>query len=152
MAKNISTADIILIEDNISDADLALRAFRKTNLHLNVVHFEDGSEALESLFSQFDEKNEPDTPHLPHLVLLDLKLPGLHGKDILRALKENKKTRKIPVVMLTSSNQHSDVSDCYQLGCNAYIVKPLEFDEYVRLVSEAVSFWVHVNYMPDEFS
>lgn len=152
MSKNISTADILLVEDNPCDADLALRALKKKNLHFNVIHFEDGMEALEAIFSQLDEKGEKRGCQFPHLILLDLKLPGLSGKEILRALKRDEKTRMIPVVILTSSNQHSDVKECYNLGANAYIIKPLDFGEYINSVSEAASFWMHINYMPDEFS
>lgn len=152
MLKNLDTADILLIEDNKSDADLTLRALKKKNLHLNVIHFEDGAEALEAIFSRLKDKAGFNGRYFPRLILLDLKLPGMHGKDILRELKGNEKTSMIPVVVLTSSNQQSDVSDCYRLGSNAYIVKPLDFEKYMCLVSEAAFFWTQVNYMPDEFS
>ena len=148
MNKDISTAEILLIEDNASDADLTLRALKKKNLHFNTIHFDDGAEALEAILSQLHSGGR----QFPHLILLDLKLPGLSGKEILGELKNNKKTRMIPVVMLTSSNQLSDVMECYQLGANAYIVKPLDFVEYISLVSEAASFWLNMNYMPDEFN
>lgn len=152
MPKDIDTADILLIEDNYSDADLTLRALKKKNLHLKVVHFEDGAEALEALFSRLGEKAERSGRYIPHLILLDLKLPGMHGKEILKELKRHSKTKMIPVVVLTSSNQQRDVSECYQLGCNAYIVKPMDFEEYMCRVSEAAFFWMQINYMPDEFS
>lgn len=152
MLKKMDTADILLIEDNKSDADLTLRALKKKNLHLNVFHFEDGAEALEAIFSRLEGKAGFNSRPFPRLILLDLKLPGMQGKDILRELKGNEKTSMIPVVVLTSSNQQIDVSDCYRLGSNAYIVKPLDFDKYMDLVSEAAFFWMQVNYMPDEFS
>lgn len=152
MVKKMDTADILLVEDNLTDAELTMRALKKKDLHLNVIHFEDGAEALKAIFSRLDEHTELNGKHFPQLILLDLKLPGMHGKEILRELKGNEKTRMIPVVILTSSNQQSDVTDCYQLGSNAYIVKPLDFEEYMSKVSKAAFFWMHVNYMPDEFS
>lgn len=152
MNKNVSTADILLIEDSASDADLALRALKKKNFHVNAVHFNDGAEALKAIFGQLNQQGATSGRQLPHLIFLDLKLPGLGGKDILKELKKNANTRMIPVVMLTSSNQPSDVMECYQLGANAYIVKPLDFSEYVNTISEAASFWLKINYMPDEFS
>ena len=151
MNKDISTADILLIEDNPSDADLTLRALKKKNLHVNVVHFDDGREALEATFRHLHNKETASGKQFPHLILLDLKLPGLSGKEILSQLKKNERTRVIPVVMLTSSNQPSDVMGCYQLGANAYIVKPLDYGEYVSLISEVAYFWLKINYMPDEF-
>lgn len=152
MSKNISTADILLVEDNASDAELTLRALKKGNHHCNVIHFEDGNEALEALFQQLEDQEGKNGPQFPHLIFLDLKLPGLSGKEILRTLKQNEKTRLIPVVMLTSSNQESDVRECYQFGANAYIVKPVNFEQYTHTISEAAYFWMQINYMPDEFS
>ena len=151
MNKNISTADILLIEDNPNDADLTLRALKKKNLHVNVVHFDDGREALEAIFGQLNDREGTSGKQFPHLIFLDLKLPGLSGKEVLSELKKNGKTRIIPIVILTSSNQPSDVMECFQLGANAYIVKPLDFTEYVNLISEAAFFWLKINYMPDAF-
>jgi two-component system response regulator len=152
MNKDISTADILLIEDNLNDADLTLRALKKRNLHVNTVHFDDGAEALEAISRQLDDQEGTGCKQFPHLILLDLKLPGLGGKEILSVLKRNEATRMVPVVMLTSSNQLCDVKECYQLGANAYIVKPVDFTEYINAVAEAASFWLSINYLPDQFN
>lgn len=152
MSKSISTADIVLIEDNAGDADLTMRALKKKNLHYNVIHFEEGAEALDAIFQHLNDEKEISSQQFPHLIFLDLKLAGLSGKEVLKALKENEKTRRIPVVVLTSSNQENDVTQCYNYGANAYIVKPLDLDEYIHSVSEAANFWMKINYVPDGFS
>src|SRR5688572_22598945 len=117
-----STAiEILLVEDNADDAELTIRALRKHHLANNLLHLQDGEEALNFLFS---EKQS----NMPKLILLDLKMPKVDGLEVLRKIKADQYKRIIPVVMLTSSKEERDILETYKLGINAYIVKPVEFD------------------------
>jgi two-component system response regulator len=137
-----STAvEILLVEDNADDAELTIRALRKHHLANNLLHLQDGEEALNFLFS---EKQS----NLPKLILLDLKMPKVDGLEVLRKIKADQAKRIIPVVMLTSSKEERDILETYKLGINAYIVKPVEFDKFVRAVSEIGFFWMILNEAP----
>jgi two-component system, response regulator len=133
--------DVLLVEDSATDADLTLRALRKNNKTLTIKHIEDGEEALNFIFAR-------PTQSAPRLILMDLQLPKLNGTEILKEIKNNDKTKMIPVVMLTSSNQPDDVMNCYSLGANAYMVKPLDFDVYISQVATAIQFWLDINCLP----
>ena len=132
--------DILLVEDNPDDAELAIRALRKSNLANSLLHLLDGQEALDYLF---DEKNTK-----PKLVLLDLKMPKVDGIEVLRKLKADERTRTIPVVMLTSSKEERDIVETYKLGVNAYIVKPLDFEQFGKAVGQLGLFWLVMNQTP----
>jgi len=132
--------DILLVEDNPDDAELAIRALRKSNLANHLLHLLDGEEALEFLFNAQNSK--------PKLVLLDLKMPKVDGIEVLRRLKADERTRSIPVVMLTSSKEERDIVETYQLGVNAYIVKPLDFDQFGKAVGQLGLFWLVLNQTP----
>lgn len=132
--------DILLVEDNPDDAELAIRALRKSNLANHLLHLQDGQEALDYLF---DEKNTK-----PKLVLLDLKMPKVDGIEVLRKLKEDERTRTIPVVMLTSSKEERDIVETYKLGVNAYIVKPLDFEQFGTAIGQLGLFWLVLNQTP----
>ncbi|MCD9018124.1 response regulator [Parachryseolinea silvisoli] len=137
-----STAvEILLVEDNADDAELTIRALRKHHLANNLLHLQDGEEALNFLFS---EKQS----NMPKLILLDLKMPKVDGLEVLRKIKADQDKRIIPVVMLTSSKEERDILETYKLGINAYIVKPVEFDKFVRAVSEIGFFWMILNQAP----
>ena len=135
-----TAVEILLIEDNPQDAELAIRALKKNNLANHLLHLEDGQEALDFLF---DEKNE-----MPRLILLDLKMPKVDGLDVLRKLKTDEKKRIIPVVVLTSSKEERDIIETYKLGVNAYIVKPVDFDQFVKAVTQVGLFWLVLNQAP----
>jgi len=132
--------EILLVEDNPDDAELAIRALQKNNLANHLVHLQDGEEALEFLFN---EKNGR-----PKLILLDLKMPKVDGIEVLRQLKSNAKTKSIPVVMLTSSKEDRDIVESYQLGVNAYIVKPLDFEQFGNAIKQLGLFWLVLNQSP----
>lgn len=138
--------DILLIEDNGADADLTLRALRQCRPELKVMHIEDGAEALEFMFSV--SRNDEAAFAFPRLILMDLLLPKVNGQEILRAVKANDATKMIPVVVLTSSGHQRDVTECYMLGANAYMVKPLDFNEHIRQMSKVIDFWFDVNQYP----
>jgi len=136
--------EILLVEDNINDADLSLYALRKNKIITHVFHAQDGAEALEYIFGA--DKSSNSTPlHLPSLILLDLKLPKIDGQEVLRNIKGHKLTRKIPVVILTSSGEEKDIEESYELGVNSYVVKPIDFDLFTQAVREIASYWLSLN-------
>lgn len=135
-----NVAEILLVEDNPNDAELAIRALKKNNLANNLVHLEDGQEALDYLYN---ENNE-----MPKLILMDVKMPLVDGIEVLRRLKSDEQRKTIPVVMLTSSKEDKDIIEAYTLGVNAYIVKPVDFDQFVKAVTELGFFWMILNQPP----
>jgi two-component system response regulator len=139
--------DIVLVEDNPDDAELTTRALRKTGIANSLIHLRDGEEALDYLFCKgpWSGRHSVDTPKL---ILLDLKMPKVDGIEVLRQLKADAQTRNIPVVLLTSSNQEKDIAECYQLGVNSYIVKPVEFESFVRTVADTGLYWLLYNRTP----
>ena len=141
---NASEVEILLVEDNPNDAELTLRALRKHHLANKVLHVKDGAEALEFLFANgaYDQRKVENTPRV---ILLDLKLPKVSGLEVLRKVKSDERTRVIPVVVLTSSREDRDLEECYALGVNSYIVKPVEFENFVRAVSDMGFYWLLLN-------
>jgi CheY-like chemotaxis protein len=131
--------DVLLVEDNPDDVALTLRALRKHNIIHGVSVLKDGAEALDHIFAAGGETGRP------RVILLDLKLPKIDGLEVLRRLKNDERTRTIPVVVLTSSGEHQDVLESYKLGVNSYIVKPVDFESFMRAVSELGLYWVHLN-------
>jgi len=136
--------EILLVEDNPRDAELAIRALQKRNLTNRLVHVKDGQEALDWLFGtgSYADRN---ASHQPKIVLLDLKLPKIDGLDVLRAIRADERTRLIPVVVLTSSREDQDVVRSYSLGVNSYIVKPVDFENFSAAVAEAGHYWLIIN-------
>jgi CheY-like chemotaxis protein len=134
--------EILLVEDNPDDADLTLRALTRHNLANRVLVARDGAEALEFLLG--------DNPKAaaPKVILLDLKLPKIDGLEVLRRLKADDRTKAIPVVVLTSSNEEPDITSSYQLGANSYIVKPVDFEAFVRSVADVGLYWLLLNERP----
>jgi two-component system response regulator len=133
--------EIILVEDNSDDAELTIRALKKYNLANHLLHLEDGEDAINYIFSQ-------DTVKLPKLILLDLKLPKVDGLEVLRKIKSDEEKKVIPVVVLTSSKEEQDIVKSYELGVNAYIVKPVEFEGFTKAVSDLGLFWMVFNQPP----
>lgn len=142
-----SELEILLIEDNPSDAELAIRALRKNNIANHITHIKDGAEALEFLFGtgRYDERN---IQQKPKVILLDLKMPKVNGIEVLEKIKSNEQTRQIPVVVLTSSKEHPDVEKSYHLGANSYIVKPVDFESFRKIVNELGIYWLMLNQPP----
>lgn len=133
--------EILLVEDNPDDAELTIRALKKYNLANNLLHLHDGEEALNFLFS-------PEHNAMPKIILLDIKMPKVDGIEVLRKIKSDPYRKIIPVVVLTSSKEERDIIESYKLGVNAYIVKPVEFDKFVKAVSEIGFFWLILNQPP----
>ena len=138
---------ILLVEDNPDDEALTLRALKKNNISNTVYVVRDGVEALDFLFCR-EAYSERDTSHYPQLVLLDLKLPRLDGLEVLKAIRENKKTRCQPVVILTTSNEEKDIVGSYELGANSFIRKPVDFDQFMEAVRQLGLYWLVLNEQP----
>lgn len=137
----MNEVEIILVEDSQEDAMLAMRALKKNNLANNLLHLLDGEQAIEYLVSRSTH------PGLK-LILLDLKMPKVDGIEVLRIIKSDDRLKVIPVVMLTSSREEQDLIETYKLGANAYIVKPVEFEKFVKAISDLGLFWLVLNEQP----
>jgi two-component system, response regulator len=146
---NQNRPDILLIEDNRDDADLTIRALKKNNIAHNLIHLKDGEEALNFLFCKGSYTGR-DFYEMPKLIILDLKMPKVDGIEVLKKIKSDIRTRVIPVTVLTSSNQNNDISECYKLGANSYIVKPVEFEGYVHAISNLGLYWLLLNQTPSQ--
>jgi two-component system response regulator len=143
----MNSLQILLVEDNMSDAELTIRALKKNNLANELIHLKDGSEALDFIFAQgkYFERKMSD---LPNVIVLDLKMPKVNGIEVLRRIKSDERTKRIPVVMLTSSKEDPDIQKCYDLGVNSYVVKPVEFEHFVKAVSNLGLYWMILNQPP----
>jgi len=141
----INPVEILLVEDNPRDAELTIRALKKNNLANHLVHVEDGAEALDFLFAhgKYEGRSVDDTPRV---ILLDLKLPKVSGLEVLRLLKEDQRTRMIPVVVVTSSTEDPDMETAYALGANSYVVKPVQFDNFIEAMRHLGIYWLIVNH------
>ncbi|HLG35221.1 MAG TPA: response regulator [Bacteroidia bacterium] len=139
--------EILLVEDNANDAEMTIRALRKNNLANKLLHVKDGTEALDFIFAQGNYANRK-VEDGPKVVLLDLKMPKINGIEVLRRMKADERTRKIPVVVLTSSKEDPDIQACYDLGVNSYVVKPVEFEQFHKAISELGLYWMIVNQVP----
>ena len=144
---DINEIEILLVEDNPDDVELIRRALKKYNLTNKMYVVKDGVEAIDFLFAPGDLSTQRNRDGLK-LILLDLKLPRADGLVVLRKIKTDKQTRPIPVVVLTSSQQERDLAESYNLGANSYIVKPVEFDKFTKVVLEAVTYWLFLNKPP----
>jgi two-component system, response regulator len=141
---DVNKTDIVLVEDNMEDAELTIRAVKKNNVSDSLVHLKDGEQALDFIFcrGQYTGRNRND---LPRLILLDIKMPKVDGLEVLQQIKSSSRTKIIPVVLFTSSKEEKDILQSYQLGANSYIVKPVDFDGFQKVVSELCSYWLQVN-------
>jgi two-component system response regulator len=140
--RTYNEVEILLIEDNPDDAGLAIHALKKHNLANNLLHLHNGEEALEYLFST-------EMISAPKVILLDLKMPKVDGLEVLRRLKSDERRKVIPVVILTSSREQRDIVESYNLGVNAYVVKPVDFDRFAKAIADIGSFWLMLNQPPN---
>ena len=139
--------EILLVEDNENDVELTLRAFKRHNLSNRIHVARDGAEALDFLFHGGDQGIR-ETSEWPRVILLDLKLPKVNGIEVLREIKGHERLRNIPIVVLTSSAEEPDIAECYKLGANSYIVKPVDFDRFTEAVRELGLYWLLLNQPP----
>lgn len=140
--------EILLAEDSVKDAEMTQRALRKHNLGNRLHWVKDGEEALDFLLCRGTYAGR-DPARPPKLVLLDLKMPKVDGIEVLRTVKSDERTRVIPVVVMTSSNEERDVTESYRLGANSYIVKPIEFGSFLEVVAKIGLYWMLTNRVPD---
>jgi two-component system, response regulator len=140
---------ILLVEDNADDEALTIRALKRNNIRNEVVVARDGSEALNYLLGRGAYEGR-DTSVLPQIVLLDLKLPKLDGLDVLRAIRGDERTKRLPVVILTSSKEDKDLLSGYELGANSYVRKPVDFTEFAEAVRQLGLYWLVLNESPPE--
>jgi two-component system, response regulator len=143
-----SDKPILLVEDNPSDEELTLRALQKSNILNPVTVARDGVEALDYLLGRGKHAAAP--PPLPSVVLLDLKLPKINGLEVLRALRSEQRTRLLPVVVLSSSNEERDLLASYELGANSYVRKPVDFGQFLDAARQLGQYWLSVNQSPPE--
>jgi two-component system, response regulator len=144
---NQTEVEILLIEDSPDDAELTLRALKKNNIANKLVLVTDGEEALDFIFARGAFSNRK-VENSPKVILLDLKLPKVDGLEVLKAIKSDARTKTIPVVVLTSSAQESDIVKSYSLGVNSYIVKPVDFDKFIDSVRDIGFYWLLLNQRP----
>jgi two-component system response regulator len=145
--KTLLEIEILLIEDNMDDAALTIRALKKNNVINNILHVEDGAQALDFIFSEGAYADRAETT-TPKLILLDIKMPKINGLQVLRRLKSDERTKNIPVVMLTSSKEDPDIKKCYELGVNSYIIKPVDFENFQSAISKLAVYWLLINEPP----
>jgi len=139
---------LLLVEDRKADAELAILALQDHKLINNIKWVKDGQEAIDFLFAQNEYADRIGAVN-PKLVLLDLKMPKVDGLQVLKAIRSNEKTRKIPVVVLTTSREEQDIVEAYNLGVNSYIVKPVDFDNFTKSVQELGFYWLLLNEPPE---
>jgi two-component system response regulator len=145
--KNYDPVDILIVEDNPNDAELTIRALKKYNLANDLFVAEDGQVALDFLFckGQFASRN-PSKPL--KVIFLDLKLPKISGLDVLKEIKSNPQTKKLPIVIITSSKEDPDIKAAYDYGANSYVVKPVDFNDFIEAIKKTGLFWLLVNETP----
>jgi len=140
--------DILIVEDNPSDAELTVRALKKFNLANHIFIAENGEEAIDFLFCQGRFTGRDKSKSLK-VVFLDLKLPKITGLEVLKIIKNNETTRLLPVVIVTSSKEDPDIQEAYSLGANSYVVKPVDFDNFMHAVKETGLYWLLINVPPN---
>jgi len=138
----------LLVEDQMSDAELAMNALRDLNLNREIALVRDGAEALDFLFAQGTYADR-DPDDLPRLIVLDLKLPKVDGLQVLKTIQSNEHTKTIPVVVLTSSKEAVDINRCYEMGVNSYVVKPVDFDRFTNAIQQIGRYWLSTNETKD---
>ena len=138
--------EILLVEDNPLDAELTIRALKKGGLANKLLWLKDGEQALDYVFRRGAYADRDDV--LPRLVLLDLKMPRVDGIEVLKAIKGEERTRRIPVVIMTSSQEEKDVAQSYELGVNSYVVKPVDFGAFADIARQAGFYWLAINRAP----
>ncbi|HEX8461550.1 MAG TPA: response regulator [Segetibacter sp.] len=151
MNNKLNEVEILLVEDNLSDAELIIRALRKVNLANHLIHVKDGEEAIDFIFAQ-GKFSEREMKNIPRVILLDIKMPKVDGIEVLRRIKSNEETKSIPVVIMTSSKEEQDIVKSYELGVNSFVVKPVDFNSFSKAVSELGLYWVLINQPPSSIT
>ena len=144
---NVDEVEILLVEDNIHDAELTIRSLKKVNLANNLVHVKDGEEALDFIFAK-GKFSDRQITNRPKVILLDIKMPKVDGIEVLKQIKADAITKTIPVVIMTSSREEQDIITSYKLGVNSYIVKPVNFDAFAKAICDLGFYWLIINQPP----
>jgi len=139
--------EILLVEDNPTDAELTIRALNKYNLGNNLIHLKDGAEALDFIFAK-GEYSDGTVKNGLKVILLDLKMPKVDGLEVLRQIKSDDRTKTIPVIIMTSSKEDQDIITSYKNGVNSYVVKPVDFDQFAKAVADLGLYWLLINQPP----
>ena len=139
--------EILLVEDNKSDAMLAIRALKKHNLANHLIHLTDGAQALDYIFGK-NEFEGRDIERKPKVIFLDIKMPKVSGLEVLKILKSDERTKFIPIVMMTSSKEEKDIIESHKLGVNSYVVKPVGFENFSKTITDLGFYWLLVNNTP----
>nr|WP_294904143.1 response regulator [uncultured Lacibacter sp.] len=140
----LQEVEILLVEDNMADAELTIRALNKAKIANSILHLKDGAEAIDYLFGK-GVYADRDLTKLPRVILLDIKMPKVDGIEVLRQLKASEHTKVIPVVIMTSSSEERDIVSSYELGVNSYVVKPVGFEDFAKAVGELGFYWMLLN-------
>ena len=143
----LNQVEVLLVEDNMHDAEMTIRSLKKVNLANNLVHVKDGEEALDFIFAR-GKFADREAIQFPKVILLDIKMPKVDGIEVLKQLKSNESSKAIPVVIMTSSREEQDIINSYQLGVNSYVVKPVDFEGFARAVSQLGLYWLLTNQPP----
>jgi len=147
MMKPFDPVEILIVEDNPSDAELAIRALKKSNLANHVFVVENGEEALDFIFTR-GQYVDRDRSKMLKVIFLDLKLPKISGLEVLQAIKSNEATKMTPVVVISSSKEDSDIQEAYNLGANSYVVKPVDFESFIYSINTTGLYWLQINVSP----
>ncbi len=142
-----NSCDMLLVEDNPNDAELIMRALVREKISDRIVHLEDGAEIIDYLLGR-DKYKDRDTTMQPKVIILDLKLPKMTGLEVLEVLRENETTELIPIVIVTSSMEDCDVERAYSLGVNSFIVKPVDFNKFIKSIKMVGDYWLNTNHQP----
>lgn len=145
---NLDSVELLLVEDNINDAELTIRELKKNHLANNLFHVKDGEEALHFLFATGKYEGTRNVLHVPKVILLDIQMPKVNGIEVLEQIKADERTKATPVVILTSSKEDPDIQKCYKLGANSYIVKPVNFERFAEAIKNLGFFWLLLNQPP----
>lgn len=145
---NHNSVEILLVEDNVTDAELTIRELKKHNMSNNLVHLKNGEDALHFIFATGPYAGLRDVQYRPKVVLLDIQMPKVNGIEVLQRIKTDERTRQVPVVILTSSKEHPDIQRCYDLGANSYIVKPVNFEGFAQSIKNLGFYWLLLNQPP----
>ncbi|HMK27905.1 MAG TPA: response regulator [Chitinophagaceae bacterium] len=145
---NPHSVEVLLVEDNVVDAELTIRELQKHNMANNLVHLRNGKDALDFIFATGKYAGKREVQHPPKIILLDIQMPKVNGMEVLQKIKTDPRTRSVPVIILTSSKEHPDVQKCYELGANSYIVKPVNFEGFAEAIKNLGFYWLLLNQPP----
>jgi two-component system, response regulator len=145
---NQNSVEVLLVEDNPTDAELTIRALQKHNMANNLFHVKNGADALDFIFGTGKYIDSRDVSFIPKVIFLDIQMPKMNGIEVLQKIKADPRTRLMPVVVLTSSRESPDIQECYDLGVNSYIVKPVNFEGFATAVQNLGVYWLLLNQSP----